>query len=137
MEPENAPAQPPAEKTPEDKAAAAENAGAEAVAQAAQVEAEAVAQAAAAHKEAERIAEAAGERAAQKWLDSKLKEIEDAGNKRIEELRTWLDGRITEIQGKKPAEKAAAEGAGTPQPAPETREPVRSGEGRQRKFRII
>jgi hypothetical protein len=124
----------PATEKKEGKEQAAGEAGQQAVAEAAAIEGQAVAEAAAALKEAERIAEAAGERAAQKWLDAKLTEIENAANKRIEELKTWLEGRLTEIHAKKSGEGQTGESA----PAAESpRETVQREEPKSRRYRFI
>jgi len=109
----------------DERAGAAEAIVHDAAHAAATVEAEAAIAAAKAEADAAKIAEASGERAAQKFLEAKLTEIETAANARIEGLKKWLDERLSAIEGKKTpkeepesAEGAAAASELPPVPAP-------------------
>lgn len=90
-----------------------------------------------AHEEAERIAEVAGERAAKKFLDAAMAEIEG-------KLQTWLDERLKQIHAK-PAEKtpeevaaaAAAEPVAHAAQTEEKREPAPGAEAKKRRLRFI
>ncbi len=93
---------------------------------AATVEADAAIAAAKAQEDAAKIEKDAGARAAEKWLEARLVEIEDAGNKRMEGLKQWLDERLKQLEGKKPAEEkppAEAEPPAAPPAAPPASEP--------------
>lgn len=103
----------------DDKHGAASGVVHEAAHAAATVEAEAVVAAAAAQKEAAKLAEESGERAAKKWLEGKITEIENAANARLEELKKWVADELAKIDGKKPA------GSETAPPAPASGEPAK------------
>jgi hypothetical protein len=100
-----------ADKPSDGKAGAAAEAVHEAAHAAAAVEADAVVAAAKVEEDANTIAEASGERAAKKYLEAKLAEIETAANSKIEGLKTWLDNRLKQIEGKKPETKPEGEAA--------------------------
>ena len=101
---------------------------------AADVEADAVAAAAAAEREASKIAEAAGAKAAEKWLESKMQEIEAKATAAIAEVKKSFEDRLAAIEGKlKPVEPNPLE-----PPKPEEKPAlVAQGELPKRKVRRV
>lgn len=101
---------------------------------AADVEADAVAAAAAAEREASKIAEVAGARAAEKWFESKMQEIEAKAAAAIAEVKKSFEDRLAAIEGKlKPAEPKREE-ASKPEEKPA---PIASVEPPKRKVRRV
>ena len=108
---------------------------------AADVEADAVAAAAAAEREANKIAEVAGAKAAEKWLESKMQEIEAKATAAIAEVKKSFEDRLAAIEGKlKPAEGKGTESGPNSQPdsvANEKSAPVAQDEPPKRKVRRV
>lgn len=102
----------------DDKHEAASAAVHEAAHAAANVEAQAATEGAKILAEAEKLAKEVGAKAAEKWAEAKLAELEKNSNARLEELKTWLEERIAKIEGKKPEEQPAPAAGGSPESAP-------------------
>lgn len=87
-------------KTPEEKSAEKDGAVREAAHAVADVEANATIELAKVEEEARKIGDIAGAKAAEKWLESKSKEIEAKAQAALDDLKKTFEERFAAIEGK-------------------------------------